>query len=89
MALTILAIPLLVMGVSTSTYTMQGQCRFAIGFAHNNGYCFEQDSQIPETIKYGLVAAGFVVLCRPVADPAATGREIRKPPRLGGGREVA
>jgi hypothetical protein len=62
MALTILAIPLLVMGVLISPYTQQGQRCFGVGLAHNNGYCFEQGSQMPETIKYGLVAAGFVLL---------------------------
>ena len=63
MALTILAIPLLVMGVLTSPYTMPGGQRcFSIGFSNQGGTCFEQGSQMPVTIKYGLVAAGFVLL---------------------------
>jgi hypothetical protein len=62
MALTILAIPLLVMGVLISPNTMQGQRCFSVGFSNQGGYCFEQGSQMPETIKYGLVAAGFVLL---------------------------
>jgi hypothetical protein len=62
MALTILAIPLLVMGVLISPYTMQGQRCFAVGFSSQGGTCFEQGSPMPETIKYGLVAAGFVLL---------------------------
>lgn len=62
MALTILAIPLLVLGVLTSPYTMQGQRCFTVGFSNQGGYCFEQGSQMPETIKYGLVAASFVLL---------------------------
>ena len=62
MALTILAIPLLVMGVLTSPYTMQGQRCFTVGFAGKGGYCFEQGSHMPETIKYGLVLAGFASL---------------------------
>ena len=62
MALTILAIPLLVLGVLISPYTMQGQRCFAVGFSNQGGTCFEQGSQMPETIKYGLVAAGFLLL---------------------------
>ena len=60
--MTILAIPLLVVGVLISPYTMQGQRCFAVGFASQGGYCFEQGSQMPESIKYGLMAAGFVLL---------------------------
>lgn len=62
MALTILAIPLLVLRVLTSPYTMQGQRCFTVGFADKGGYCFEQGSHMPETIKYGVVTAGFVLL---------------------------
>ena len=62
MALTILAVPFLVLGVLTSPYSLQGQRCFAVGFASQGGYCFEQGSPMPETIKYGLVAAGFVLL---------------------------
>lgn len=62
MALTILAIPMLVLGVLTSPYTMQCQRCFTVGFASKGGYCFEQGSHMPETIKYGLVLAGFALL---------------------------
>ncbi|MBI5263295.1 MAG: hypothetical protein HY852_15905 [Bradyrhizobium sp.] len=63
MALTILAIPLLVMGVLTSPYTTpEGQRCFNVGFAKQGGTCFEAGSQMPETIKYGLVAASFLLL---------------------------
>ena len=63
MALTILAIPLLVMGVLTSPYTGPGGQRcFNVGFSKQGGACFEQGSQLPETVKYGLVAGGFILL---------------------------
>ena len=41
---------------------MQGQRCFAIGFAGKGGYCFEQGSHMPETIKYGCVLFGFALL---------------------------
>jgi hypothetical protein len=47
MVLTILAIPLLILGVLISPYSLEATRCFAIGFASKGGYCFEQGSSIP------------------------------------------
>jgi len=59
MALTILAIPFLLLGVFVSPTTQQGQRCLNVG---KEAYCFEQTSHMPETIKYGSVLLGFGLL---------------------------
>jgi hypothetical protein len=59
MALTILAIPFLLLGVFVSASTQQGQRCLTVG---KEAYCFEQGSTMPETIKYGSVLIGFALL---------------------------
>ena len=62
MALTILAIPLIVLGIFIKPYSQESARCFSIRFAGNGAYCFEQGSYMPETIKYGSVLAGFALL---------------------------
>jgi hypothetical protein len=62
MVLTILAIPLIILGVLISPYSLEATRCFAIGFASKGGYCFEQRSHMPEAIKYGSVLFGFALL---------------------------
>jgi len=62
MALTILAIPLIFLGVFIKPYSVETARCLAIRFVSDGGYCFEQGSNMPETIKYGLVLAGFALL---------------------------
>jgi hypothetical protein len=62
MVLTILAIPLIILGVLISPYSLEATRCFAIGFASKGGYCFEQGSHMPEAIKYGSVLFGFALL---------------------------
>jgi hypothetical protein len=59
MALTILAIPFLILGALVSPYTLQNQRCFTISLLSLGVYCFEQDSRMPETIKYGSALIGF------------------------------
>ena len=59
MALTILAIPFLLLGVFVSPTTQQAQRCLTIG---KEAFCFEQGSSMPETIKYGSVLIGFGLL---------------------------
>lgn len=62
MALTLLSIPFLILGVFIQPYEQQSQRCFSVKFASTGAYCFEQGSQMPETIKYGAVAVGFLLL---------------------------
>ena len=60
MGLTILAIPFILFGVFVKPYAVDGsRC---IGFAGARPYCFKQESQMPEIIKYGSMAVGFALL---------------------------
>ncbi len=60
MGLTILAIPLIMLGVFLKPYSLENtRC---ISIASARPYCFEQGSQMPEVIKYGSVLAGFALL---------------------------
>ena len=60
MGLTILAIPLIILGVFIKPYSLENsRC---IGVASARAYCFEQGSNLPEVIKYGSVLAGFALL---------------------------
>jgi hypothetical protein len=60
MGLTILAIPLIMLGVFLKPYALENsRC---IGFAGAGPYCFASDSNVPEMIKYGSALAGFALL---------------------------
>jgi hypothetical protein len=59
MGLTVLAIPLIMLGVFLKPYTQtNARCFNLVGKV----YCFEQSSQMPEIIKYGTVLFGFALL---------------------------
>ena len=60
MGLTILAIPFIVIGVFLKPYSLDSSRCVGVGGARP--YCFTQDSSMPEIIKYGSVAAGFLLL---------------------------
>ena len=62
MGLTILAIPLIILGVFIKPYSLENSRCMSLGFASAHPYCFEQDSRMPEVIKYGSVLAGFALL---------------------------
>ena len=62
MGLTILAIPLILLGVFLKPYTTESARCISINFAGARPYCFEQGSNMPEMIKYGSVLAGFALL---------------------------
>jgi len=60
MGLTILAIPLIILGVFLKPYSLENsRC---ISFTGIGPYCFAADSNLPEVIKYGSVLAGFALL---------------------------
>jgi len=72
MGLTILAIPLIVLGVFIKPYSVENLRCFSVSFASARPYCFEQGSNLPEVIKYGSVLAGIhVALRRKAADQTA------------------
>ena len=62
MGLTILAIPLIVLGVFIKPYSAENQRCISVSFASARPYCFAQDSNAPELIKYGSVLAGFALI---------------------------
>ncbi len=62
MGLTILAIPLIMLGVFIKPYALENSRCISVSFAGARPYCFEQGSNMPEVIKYGSVLAGFVLL---------------------------
>jgi hypothetical protein len=62
MGLTILSIPLIALGVFLKPYTLENSRCINISVLRSQPYCFAQDSQMPEIIKYGSVAIGFVLL---------------------------
>ncbi|HEY6023726.1 MAG TPA: hypothetical protein VIV34_06055 [Pseudolabrys sp.] len=62
MGLTILAIPLIVLGVFIKPYPLENARCIRLSFAGAQPYCFEQNSNLPEAIKYGSVLAGFALL---------------------------
>jgi len=60
MGLTILSIPLIVLGVFIKPYSLEGlRCINVFGAGP---YCFAADSNVPEMIKYGSVLTGFALL---------------------------
>ncbi len=62
MGLTILAIPLIMLGVFLKPYSLENERCISMSFASARPYCFEQSSKMPEVIKYGSVLAGFALL---------------------------
>jgi hypothetical protein len=62
MGLTLLAIPFLILGVFVSPYSTATQRCLSVKIAGPEAYCFALDSKMPETIKYGAVAAGFLLI---------------------------
>jgi hypothetical protein len=61
MGLTILAIPLIILGVFIKPYSTENARCMSINVGAR-AYCFEQGSNMPEIIKYGSVLAGFALL---------------------------
>jgi hypothetical protein len=61
MGLTILAIPLIMLGVFIKPYSLDNSRCVSI-FASARPYCFEQASNMPEIIKYGSLFVGFVLI---------------------------
>ena len=61
MGLTILAIPLILLGLFIKPYTVDNS-RCVSVFAATRPYCFEQGSNLPEMIKYGCLLAGFALI---------------------------
>jgi len=59
MGLTILAIPLIILGVFVKPYALESSRCVSVGA---RAFCFAQDSKMPEVIKYGSVLAGFALL---------------------------
>jgi hypothetical protein len=62
MGLTILAIPLILLGVFIKPYSQDNLRCLSLAFASARPYCFEQNSNLPEVIKYGSVLVGFGLL---------------------------
>ena len=62
MGLTILAIPLILLGVFIKPYAVGNTRCISAKFVAARPFCFEQGSQMPEIIKYGSVAVGFALL---------------------------
>jgi hypothetical protein len=62
MGLTILAIPLIMLGVFIKPYALDNTRCISISFAGARPYCFEKNSNLPEVIKYGSALAGFALL---------------------------
>jgi hypothetical protein len=62
MGLTILSIPFIVLGVFLKPYSIESSRCINVNFVRSQPYCFAQDSQMPEIIKYGSVAIGFALL---------------------------
>jgi hypothetical protein len=62
MGLTILSIPLIALGVFLKPYSLENSRCFNVSFLRAQPYCFAQDSQMPEIVKYGSVIAGFALL---------------------------
>jgi hypothetical protein len=62
MGLTILSIPLIILGVFIKPYSTENARCISINLGGARPYCFEQGSNMPEIIKYGSVLAGFGLL---------------------------
>jgi hypothetical protein len=62
MGLTILAIPFLILGVLLNPFNQGTQRCLGVKAGAADAFCFEQGSKMPETIKYGAVAVGFLLI---------------------------
>jgi hypothetical protein len=62
MGLTILAIPLIMLGVFIKPYAVGNTRCISLGFIGDRPHCFEQSSNLPEVIKYGSALLGFALL---------------------------
>jgi len=62
MGLTILSIPFIALGVFLKHYSLDSARCIGVNFVRSQPYCFAQDSQMPEIIKYGSVVVGFALL---------------------------
>jgi hypothetical protein len=62
MGLTILAIPLLILGVLLNPFEQGAQRCIGVHKGAADALCFEQGSKMPEAIKYGAVALGFLLI---------------------------
>ncbi len=62
MGLTILAIPFLILGVLLNPFNQGTQRCVGVKSGGVDALCFEQGSKMPEGIKYGAVAVGFLLL---------------------------
>jgi hypothetical protein len=60
--LTILAIPFLIMGVLLNPFNKGTQRCLGAKAGGPDALCFEQGSKMPETLKYGSVALGFLLV---------------------------
>jgi hypothetical protein len=56
MLLTLLSIPFILFGAFVKPYEQQSQRCLSF---NQQPFCFEQDSSMPEIMKYGSVAVGF------------------------------
>jgi hypothetical protein len=59
MGLTILAIPLILLGIFIKPYAVDSSRCISVGA---RPFCFEQGSHLPEAIKYGCLLAGFALI---------------------------
>jgi hypothetical protein len=62
MGLTILAIPLILLGIFIKPYAVDSSRCISVSFTGARPYCFEQGSNLPEAIKYGCLLAGFALI---------------------------
>jgi hypothetical protein len=59
MGLTILAIPLIILGVFIKPYALESSRCVSVGA---RAFCFARESSMPEVIKYGSLLAGFALI---------------------------
>lgn len=62
MGLTILAIPFLILGVLLNPFNQGTQRCLGVKAGAADALCFERGSKMPEAIKYGAVAVGFLLI---------------------------
>ncbi len=62
MALTMLAIPFLILGVFITPYVQGAERCFNLNFISKNPLCFEAASNMPEIVKYGSLVFAFVLI---------------------------
>ena len=62
MGLTILAIPLLILGAFIKPYSTEAARCITVSFLGREPYCFAAGSSMPEMIKYGCLLAGFALI---------------------------